>query len=95
MPCGLSRKEQRQVLRKVWEEAEEMKAIPLEDLIILLKGEGEQIIYKEDIEDLFETYGDDWYVDEDCHDRLELCNENKRRKNRLRRIKRKEQKSDN
>lgn len=56
-----------------------MKAMPLADLIALLGKLEDQIIYKDEIQQLFETYGDDWYIG-DRHDRLELCNENELRK---------------
>lgn len=60
-----------------------MKVIPKKDLIILIEEilESEELLTKDELNYLFETYGDDWFVSdtETYYAQFSLCNKNKER----------------
>lgn len=60
-----------------------MKAIPKDDLIKLIETSVHKTFFEGDIICLFEEYGDDWYVSDSDHSKMELYKENKERKRLL------------
>ena len=58
-----------------------MKVIPKKDLIILLEKEVEQeLLTRYVFDDLFEDYGDDWYISDVDRTKYKLYNVNEERK---------------
>lgn len=61
-----------------------MKVIPKKDLIELLEKEVEKtLLTKYTFDDLFETYGDDWFISDTDHTKYVQCNINKKREDLL------------
>ena len=58
-----------------------MKVIPKKDLIILLEKEVEQeLLTRYIFDDLFEDYGDDWFISDVDRTKYKLYNVNEERK---------------
>lgn len=59
-----------------------MKAIPIKELIPMLESlqDVQKIIYKDEIQNLFERYGDDYFREFSSWKGYELCRENELRK---------------
>lgn len=58
-----------------------MKVIPKKDLIILLEKEVEQeLLTRYLFDDLFEDYGDDWFISDIDRTKYKLYNVNEERK---------------
>lgn len=61
-----------------------MKVIPKNDLIELLEKEVDKtLLTRYTFDDLFETYGDDWFISDTDHTKYVQCNINKKRENLL------------
>lgn len=60
-----------------------MKVIPKRDLLWLIQTSksADSVFLIEDVEELFETYGDDYYINQE-NGTYELCNQNEARKKR-------------
>lgn len=58
-----------------------MKVIPKKDLIVLLEKEVEQeLLTRYIFDDLFEDYGDDWFISDVDRTKYKLYNVNEERK---------------
>lgn len=57
-----------------------MKAIPKDDFIKIVSQTDCEVIFEDELEDLFKLYGDDWFINRDYYGEWELCKENKLRK---------------
>lgn len=62
-----------------------MKFIPKEELLLLIKSSNVENFSQQIIDDLFDSYGDDYYIEGGSWGHWEKCKENEFRKNFIKR----------